>query len=339
MTLLSAETKLAVLLKTLPPETTDALIGQLGTEDALRLRTEIERLQREPASAQTVDDVLAEFDGFFTALEGPADHAPAAAARENGESAAPAEQPETPPTERPAAPASASTPTADGTDPFVALKLLGAERLAAALADEQPRTTVLVLNHLPTSLAGEVLKRFTPTRRREVSLLLGQAAAVPRAVLHAIAEAVLQKGLAVQEKPQDTSDHARARQTAEVLRQLDRAERLAIVNALAERDPEAAARVKDHLYQFDDLLLVDDRSVQRILAEFDSRSLVLAVKGASEKISTKLLNNLSRRARETLTEEMEFVGNAAPAQIQQAQKTILEAMQRLDLAGELVMLE
>jgi flagellar motor switch protein FliG len=336
MALLTAEQKVAILLKSLAPEVTDTMLGQLGPEEAGVLRAQLEQLQSQPLPQQTTDDVLAEFDGFLSAVEKQMANQEAAGegpAEPGAKTEATPSGPSSPPEESPPA------PEAGGGDPFVPLGLLSPDRLAAALKDEQVRTMALLLNNLAPILSGEVLKRLPAAQRREVSLLLGQPLLVPRKVLDTIGAAVLQKGLVAEESAQENSDEARAKKTADVLRQLDRAERLAIVAELQERDPETAARVKEHLYHFEDILKVDDRSVQRLLSEVDSKSLGMAVKGAPENVAAKLLNNLSKRARETLTEEMEFLGNASPAQIQQAQKAIVEVMQRLDQAGELVMLE
>jgi flagellar motor switch protein FliG len=77
--------------------------------------------------------------------------------------------------------------------------------------------------------------------------------------------------------------------------------------------------------------------MQKVLSEIDSKGLAVALKGAPEEITAKVLNNLSKRAQETLTEEIQFLGTVPPAEIQQAQKVIVALIQRMDQAGELVM--
>ena len=99
------------------------------------------------------------------------------------------------------------------------------------------------------------------------------------------------------------------------------------------------ASVKEYLYSFDDLLVIEDRSMQKLLAEIDSKSLASALKGASDPIKDKVRSNLSKRARETLNEEMELLGTIPPTTIQQAQKAVVEVIQHLDQAGELTMLQ
>ena len=95
--------------------------------------------------------------------------------------------------------------------------------------------------------------------------------------------------------------------------------------------------MKDLLYQFEDLLLIEDRSIQKLLAEIDSKTLGLALKDAPQEISEKVMGNLSKRARESLTEEISFLGLVPSAELQRAQKAVVEVIQRLDQAGELVM--
>src|SRR5262249_15978522 len=98
-------------------------------------------------------------------------------------------------------------------------------------------------------------------------------------------------------------------------------------------------QVKEFLYSFDDLLLIEDRSMQKLLAEIDSKSLASALKGASDAIKDKVRNNLSKRARETLNEEMELLGTLPGPTTQEAQRAVVDGIRRPDQAGELRMLQ
>jgi flagellar motor switch protein FliG len=118
---------------------------------------------------------------------------------------------------------------------------------------------------------------------------------------------------------------------------LEKTDRMELLTALEQEDPQTASGVKEYLYQFEDLLAIEDRSVQKLLAEIDSKNLALALKGAQQEIVDKVLSNLSKRARESLAEEMELSGTVPPRHIQEAQKVVLALFQRLDQAGELVM--
>ena len=113
-----------------------------------------------------------------------------------------------------------------------------------------------------------------------------------------------------------------------------------VLAALEQSDAQTAVQVREFLYSFDDLLLIEDRSMQKLLAEIDSKSLASALKGASDPIKEKVRNNLSKRARETLNEEMELLGSLPGTTIQQGpQKSVVDVIQRLDQAGELTMLQ
>ncbi len=224
-------------------------------------------------------------------------------------------------------------------DAVEALRQLDGQRLAAALFGEHPRTVSMVLNSLETDKAGEVLKRLRPETRRDVSLRLSQTARSGPDVLQHIARALLKKSGTLRDAPAKPDDGAKYKRIADMLRLLDKPDRMEILAALQQGDGDTAAKIKDHLYHFDDLMVIEDRSMQKLLTEIDTRNLALALKTASEEINEKVQNNLSKRARESLAEEMEFMSSVPSAQIQQAQKMIVDVIQRLDQAGELVMKE
>lgn|GEM_PF-932003 len=207
--------------------------------------------------------------------------------------------------------------------------------LAAALNEEQPRIIAIVVHHLSQEQAAEVLRRLPTDLRRETSLRLAQLQLPPPAVLQSIVQAVLRKVALLAENPELALSNRQAERTAALLRQLERSDRKEVLAALEQSDPALAARVKELLYRVDDLVRLQDRSVQRVLSEVDSRTLALAIKGTSEAVRDKVRKNLSRRAKEALDEEMEFLGGVTQTQVKEAQKQLTDAMQRLDLAGEL----
>ena len=136
---------------------------------------------------------------------------------------------------------------------------------------------------------------------------------------------------------EQTSD-ARFQKMAELLWTLECTERTEALAALQEHDAAAANQVRELLYQFADLLRLDARSIQKVLGQMDGKVLAVALKGAGDDIKQIVMDNMSKRAREGLLEEMEFLNNLQPDQIQQAQKTVVGVIQQLDQAGEIVML-
>jgi len=244
-----------------------------------------------------------------------------------------------PPAEEKKPPSEEPEPPSTPSDPVEELHSLSPEMLAVALQGEQAHTIALVLNDLPPEKAGETLQRLTPEMRCEVSVRLSRLSNSSPELLTRIARALIQKRHTTASKRTDTSADAKYKKMASMLRSLDEAELMEVLNTLEEHEPETARRVKELLWRFEDLLRIHDRSLQKLLAEIDSKTLSVALKGANEAIIEKLMANMSKRACETLKEEMEFVGMVPLPQVRQAQKVVVDAIQRLDQAGELMMIE
>ncbi len=326
MTVSTAEDKAAIVLLSLAPEAAETVLARLDPAQSGKLRSRMEALRQDSEIDETAESVLREFGEL---IQVAANAGPAAALHTTtttGSQHREFEQEQIDPE------------TVQG-DAVAALCSLGVDRLAAALQGEQVRTIVIVLNCLENERAGEVLKRLQPETRKVVSLQLGQPVSGGMEVLERIASAVVKKALAIEDSPAKADEEAKFKKIADMLRSLDKPERLEILGLLEENDAVTAARVKEFLYQFEDLLLIEDRSMQKVLSEIDSKNLAVALKGATEEIKEKVLGNLSKRARDTLQEEMEFLGSTPSSQVRQAQKMVVEVIQRLDQAGELVMKE
>lgn len=332
METLYAEEKAALLLMALSPQDAQNVLDQLGLERGNRLRAEIERLEQMPQSKDYQDQVLREFDDLLREVE-------ASPAALEGASAAANPNPAAAIQTEPPKELAASLPDEAKGDAVAALRGLDYDKLGQALQGEQARIVALVLDALEVNQAGEVLKRLPAQTRDEVSLQLGRDLQVAPEVLQRIARALYHKSQQLEEARPPQTEQTRYKKMADMLRLMPKPDRLAVVAALDQGDPTMAAGVKEFLYQFDDILRIEDRSMQKVLSEVDSKNLAIALKGAPDAIKDKVMNNLSKRARETLGEEMEFLGTVAGAQIEQARKVVVEVIQRLDQAGELVMIE
>ena len=183
--------------------------------------------------------------------------------------------------------------------------------------------------------AAEVLKRLPADVRRDASMWLGRGGEGNPVLMQRIARAVVQKCRGGAEGGGPAG--ARPARIAEMLRGLDRVERLDLLAALEMRDPETAARVRADLYRFEDVARVADRSVQKLLAGIDLRTLTLALTDAPEVVVAKIFANLSPRVQETVAAERELLGPTPPGQVALARRKCTEAMQNLDAAGQLLM--
>ncbi len=315
--------KAALLLFSLPPDSAEKVLAELGPARSERLRSELARLRQQGEPPSEVGEVIRELEELILQFDAAPPVAP------TGRQLA---------AYRPPSDTDLSLPPLP-TDPVQALHALPPALLVAVLQGEQGHTIALVLNDLPAETAGEVLKQLTPEIRRDVSVRLSRLHSSSPELVARIARVLVQKSQALSGKHNDTRAEARYEKMANMLRCLEKTERMEVLTALEENEPETANRIRELLYTFEDLLRVHDRSLQKLLAEIDSKTLSVALKGANEAISEKLLANLSKRARETLKEEMEFVGMVPLPQVRQAQKMIVDVMQRLDQAGELMMSE
>jgi flagellar motor switch protein FliG len=123
---------------------------------------------------------------------------------------------------------------------------------------------------------------------------------------------------------------------AKVLSQADRTTERSILAALEERDIDLATQVRQLLFTFDQIRLLDDRSLQRVLREVDSKDLSSALKGASGELQEQVLKNLSSRAADTLREDMALTGQVRPRQVLESQQRIVAIVRRLEEQEEIV---
>jgi flagellar motor switch protein FliG len=362
--MLTGEEKGALLLKNLAPEAVDAILTELGPDRGGRLRALMDRLRTTEQGHDSLDGVLQEVGKALLASANavrPQANEAAAILQFPGAGLTPSVAPAPP---RPAPPAASPAPPVQAPavqahaysrvahavsatpppsleeaakDPLGALARMSGERLALALEGENARTVSLLLNYLDGPLAGDVFKRLPAELRNDVTVQFTTQGTPKLEVLKRIALAVLDKSRRVTEKPQLPDETTRYRKIADMLRLLDKPERLAVMTLLQEKEPEAALEVKAYLYRFEDVLRVEGRSMQKVLANLDTKNLAIALKGAAEAIKDKFLASLSKRAQETLLEEMELAHSVQKDQIEQGRKEVVEVIQRLDLAGELVM--
>lgn len=338
MSVTTVEARVANLLSILGLESAEPVLEHLGPEHRARVREELKRLAQDPASQADRDQVLRDFEELlWTEGTGQGDWPRLVAGldrNQEDESGTGSRGHEEEGAGNPDGP-----PTDSGDDLAAELCQFESAQLAAALQEEHPRSIAPVLNRMDPERAGEVLGLLPLEARRIAVLQMGQGATPSDDLTERIIRAVIEKARRVKATDLIQGDEEKIQKMADILRSLDKQARGETLEALEEEDPETTARVKDQLYQFRDLLIIEDRSVQKLLAEIDTSTLAAAMVDAEEEIREKVMANLSRRARETLTEEMEFMVQLPPDKSEQARKKMLAAMQQLDQTGDLVMIE
>ena len=124
---------------------------------------------------------------------------------------------------------------------------------------------------------------------------------------------------------------------AGVLNQTGQTVEKSVLTSLSQRDPELASEIKNLMFVFEDILMLDDRSIQRVLKDVDMKELSLALKVSSDDMKSKILDNVSERAAAMIQEEMEFMGPVKLRDVERAQRKIVDIVRKLDEEGEIVM--
>ena len=221
------------------------------------------------------------------------------------------------------------------TVPFQFFDRLDAKLVAASLSDEHPQTIALILSTLNLEFASGVLEALPAELVADVGVRLG---AIDKVSGEALREVEI--GLEHEMKPslenRFLSTSGGVDTLVQLLGGLSKDLNEGILEALDAYDAALGAEVRAQMFVFDDLLMLDDRQMQVVLRQVDSNILPLALKGTSQGVRDKFLNNLSSRAKENLLDEMELLGSVRMADVAEAQTSILDSVRELESTGELV---
>ncbi len=217
-------------------------------------------------------------------------------------------------------------------EPVTDLQSLSTYQLAQALETEQSRTTAILMSHLPPKLAADTLSLMKEDYRRSVVKELSREQHAPQILVDRIARATLQRGATLSSEPPDRRDHAD--RLADVLRSVPRSYRMSMLSAIEEEDAELNAALLRKMYRFEDLLTLDPRMMQRILGEVDTTTLTTSLFEAPQELKDAVLGNLSRRARQSIEEEMQFQTRVPESRVLQARQTVAELIARIDQESE-----
>jgi flagellar motor switch protein FliG len=217
-------------------------------------------------------------------------------------------------------------------NPLKDLETLSVHQIAQALGSEQSRTTAMLLSNLPAKLTGDILNLLKLDYQNLVMKELTKEQHAPAILVDRIARATFLRARQFSAEPPDTRNHAD--RVAEVLRSVPKAGRRNMLAAIEEQDPDLAKSLLTRIYRFDDIAALNKSVVQRVLGEVDSTNLTTALFGADESVKDAIFANLSKRARQTIEEEMQFMTNVSETRIQQARDAIAEVIAKIDMESE-----
>ncbi|HEY3857465.1 MAG TPA: flagellar motor switch protein FliG [Verrucomicrobiae bacterium] len=201
------------------------------------------------------------------------------------------------------------------------------------LKNEQPQTIALILSYLPVEKGGQVLVLLKGDLRDKVVERLATLTPTPMEVVERIIDVLNQKAGA---KPtRALSQTGGVKNAAELLNTLDKNLSQSMLLDLEQRNPELGRAIRQKMFTFDELALLDAQSLQKVMREVDMRDLAVSLKTASPKVKSALLGAISKRAAETVNEEISFLGAIKKKDIEAAQMRIIDSVRQLESEGEL----
>lgn len=217
---------------------------------------------------------------------------------------------------------------------FSMLQDIDPKQLTSYLQNEHPQTISLILSQLNSQQAASVLAELSQELQAEVALRVATMEKIAPEILGEI-EGTLE-GHFSHAGSATMSVTGGAKAIAEILNLIDTSAEKNILQSLEADDPDLASEVKNMMFVFDDITLLDDRSIQRLLKEVETKDLSLALKAASDEVKDKIFNNVSERVSVMIKEEMEFMGPTRLSDVESAQGRVVEAVRRLEEEGQII---
>jgi flagellar motor switch protein FliG len=211
------------------------------------------------------------------------------------------------------------------TDPAHLLNFIQQEHpqtIALILAYLEPQKASIILASLPHEIQSDVSKRIATMDRTDPNIL--------REV-----ERVLEKKLSTLSS-EDYTAAGGVENIVEILNMVDRSTEKTIIESLEEEDPELAEEIKKRMFVFEDIVLLDDRAIQKVLREVDTGELAKALRGVEAEVQDKIFRNMSKRAASMLKEEMEYMGPVRLKDVEETQQKIVSIIRKLEDQGEIV---
>lgn len=215
------------------------------------------------------------------------------------------------------------------------LKWMDAASVAELIKNEHPQIIATILVHLDRDQASEVLSHFTERLRNDVVLRIATLDGIQPTALKELND-VLTKLLSGASNIKKSALGG-VRAAAEILNYVGTANETAIIASVRDYDPELAQKIQDEMFVFENLLDLDDRSIQLLLREVQSESLIIALKGTSTDLREKIFKNMSQRAAEMLRDDLEAKGPVRVSEVEAEQKEILKVVRKLADEGQIVL--
>jgi len=221
--------------------------------------------------------------------------------------------------------------------PFEGIRRADARQLLSFLADEHPQTIALVLAHLAPQQSAVVLSGLSQNLQANVAYRIASMEPASPDVIRLV-ERELERRMTTVLGPQETSNVGGVAPLVAIINRADRSTERMILEGLETVNKELAEIVRAQMFIFEDILTLDDKAIQLVLRSVESGDLALALKGVSAAVKEKITRNLSARAAENLTEEIELLGAVRLKQVEESQAKVVQEIRALEQSGQIVIM-
>jgi flagellar motor switch protein FliG len=202
------------------------------------------------------------------------------------------------------------------------------------IQNEHPQTIALILSYLDSEQSGQILSSLPQEVQADVAKRIAVMDSTSPEIVNEV-ESILERKLSAT-VTQDYTQAGGIEAVVEVLNSVDRSTERTILDSLEIQDPELAEEIKKRMFVFEDIVTLDNRSIQRVIRDVENEDLQLSLKVASDDVKEIVFNNMSQRMSETFKDEMEFMGPVRLKDVEEAQTRIVAVIRRLEEAGEIV---
>ena len=218
--------------------------------------------------------------------------------------------------------------------PFEFVRKTDPSQLLNFIQDEHPQTIALILSYLAPAQSALIISALPPDRQADVAKRIALMDRTSPDIIKEV-EKVLESKLASLVN-QDYTIIGGVDAVVEILNTVDRGTEKHIMETMEIEEPELADEIRKKMFVFEDILLLDDRAIQRVLRDVDNSDLAIALKGSNEEVQNAIFNNLSKRLAVMIKEDMEFMGPVRMKDVEEAQQKIVNIIRKLEDSAEIV---
>jgi len=311
---LSGPLKAAILIRSMDKEAAQRILNNLTDDEQKVVSRQLDQMGT--ISTQVIEDVAKEFTDSAalrtkTAQPNPLSK-PGHAQTTVGDGGSSSDEPE-------------------GLEAIVSLT---ADEIFELIKDEHPQTIAIILIHLKTSVASDIIAKLADEIKTNVAVRVVTLEKVNAEMVEEVNDVF--KEILKNKKSSVANISGGVDRLAEILNQTDEISSELILNEIEETDAEMATQIKQQMFVFEDLVMVDDRGFQKLLRKVETAELATALKAASDEVKEKVFKNMSERAGAMLQEEIDDLGPVRMTEVAEAQQTITAIIQEMEAKGEII---